>query len=132
MINKFDGEFAFLSNFFNSTITDGNIIFPTVEHYYQAAKTTILEEYKAIAAATTPGKAKRLGRTCTLRHDWEQVKDIIMWKALQEKFTIPELKAKLLATGDAYLEEGNWWHDNHFGNCHCIKCQKIQGENIWV
>ena len=47
MINCFDGEFAFLSNFYPSLIFDGNIWFPTVEHYFQAAKTTNMEEYIA-------------------------------------------------------------------------------------
>ena len=44
MINCFDGEFAFLSNFHPSMITDGNEWFLTVEHYFQAAKTETMEE----------------------------------------------------------------------------------------
>lgn len=60
MINRFEGEFAFLSNFFNSPITDGNIVFPTVEHYFQAAKTQDMDSYIEIAHARTPGIAKLL------------------------------------------------------------------------
>ena len=52
-----------------------------------------------------------------------------MYEILVEKFTIPELKEKLLATGDEYLEEGNYWHDNYWGNCHCEKCADITGQN---
>ena len=122
MINCFDGEFAFLSNFHPSMITDGNEWFPTVEHYFQAAKTETMEEYKAIAAASTPGQAKRLGRKVTLREDWEEVKDQVMLDALRKKFEIPALREKLLATGDEELVEGNWWHDNYWGICYCEQC----------
>lgn len=72
MINSFDGEFAFLSNFYNSPISDGEITYPTVEHYFQAMKTSNIEEVMEIAAAPTPGQAKRLGRKCHLRPDWEE------------------------------------------------------------
>ena len=129
MINCFDGEFAFLSNFHPSMITDGNEWFPTVEHYFQAAKTETMEEYKAIAAALTPGQAKRLGRHVTLRADWEEVKEQVMLDALRKKFEIPALREMLLATGDEELVEGNTWHDNTWGNCSCDRCKDIEGQN---
>ena len=117
MIDCFDGEFAFLSNFYPSPIFDGNIWFPTVEHYFQAAKTTNMEEYKAIAAADTPGQAKRLGRKVTLRPDWEEVKDQVMLDALRMKFSDDKLRSMLLATGEEYLVEGNTWGDKYWGVC---------------
>jgi predicted NAD-dependent protein-ADP-ribosyltransferase YbiA (DUF1768 family) len=52
-----------------------------------------------------------------------------MEAALRKKFAIPELREKLLATGDAWLEEGNHWHDNFWGVCHCIDCQDEMGWN---
>lgn len=130
MINSFENENEFLSNFYPSLISDGATIFPTVEHYFQASKTSSSTEYAAIAVAPSPGKAKRLGRKCSLRPDWEEVKDKVMYEALQKKFSIPELKEKLLNTGNEELEEGNWWHDNYWGNYHCIKCNNIQGKNM--
>lgn len=117
MIDCFDKEYAFLSNFYPSPITDGNLIFPTVEHYFQAAKTTNMEEYEAIAAAGTPGQAKRLGRKVTLRPDWEEVKDQVMLEALRKKFSIPTLREQLLATENKYLIEGNTWGDKYWGVC---------------
>jgi hypothetical protein len=33
-----------------------------------------------------------------------------------------ELRKKLLATGDATLIEGNYWHDNYWGVCTCENC----------
>lgn len=129
MIDCFNREYAFLSNFYPSPITDGNLIFPTVEHMFQAAKTISIEEYEEIAAADTPGQAKRLGRKITLRDDWEKVKDEIMYNALYLKFSIPELCEKLLATGNEELVEGNIWHDNTWGNCTCDRCKDIEGKN---
>lgn len=123
----FDGEYAFLSNFYDSPIefitVDGKkMIAPTVEHAFQAEKAMFSQEQEAIINATTPGKAKRLGRHVLLRPDWEDVKDEVMEEFVSRKFQIPELRDKLLATGDVNLVEGNHWHDNHFGICYCEKC----------
>lgn len=82
-----------------------------------------------IANAPTPGQAKRLGRKVKIRPDWEYVKKDIMLEGLRKKFAIPELRQKLLDTGDAYLEEGNTWHDNYWGVCHCIECQDVLAKN---
>ena len=129
-ITVFDGEFAFLSNFYSSPITISGETYPTVEHAFQAFKTYDIEERKKIAAAPTPGKAKRMGRNVVLRPDWEEIKEDIMAICLKAKFNIPELRDKLLATGDEELIEGNTWHDNTWGNCVCQKCQDIPGRNM--
>ena len=129
MIDKFDGEFAFLSNFYPSAISDGYTTFLTVEHYFQACKCEYMDDYDAIAAAPTPGQAKRLGRQAILRDDWEQNKLNVMETALRKKFAIPKLREQLLATGDAYLVEGNYWHDNTWGDCGCEKCKHTHGQN---
>lgn len=130
MIGVFDGEFAFLSNFHPSSIQDEDgIVYPTVEHYFQAMKTLDKAQRFNIAIQPTPGKAKRLGRQVELRKDWEQVKEQIMYEALRKKFAISELQEKLLATGNEYLEEGTTWHDNEWGVCTCLKCQDIVGKN---
>lgn len=129
MINRFEGKYSFLSNFYQSTISDGNLMFPTVEHMFQAAKTTDMVEYEKIACARTPNEAKYLGRHVALRKDWEEVKEQVMYKALVEKFSIPDLRRLLLATGDEELVEGNVWHDNTWGNCTCERCRNIEGQN---
>jgi predicted NAD-dependent protein-ADP-ribosyltransferase YbiA (DUF1768 family) len=53
----------------------------------------------------------------------------IMEKLLIQKFSDSELKKILLNTENSILIEGNSWHDNFFGNCTCIKCKDIKGEN---
>ena len=134
MIDFFKDEYEFLSNFYPSPIElclddCAVVMVPTVEHYFQYMKTFSEEEGIAILAASTPNEAKRLGRKCHLRKDWEEVKDKVMYDALVAKFSIPELREKLLATGDEYLEEGTYWHDNYWGYCHCAKCANIIGQN---
>lgn len=122
MINSFEGEFEFLSNFYPSEIEYEGVKYPTVEHAFQAAKTKDLRTRLFIAKMETPGRAKRAGRSIALRPDWEEIKYAVMAECLKKKFEIPELKVKLLETGNQFLEEGNTWHDRCWGVCHCDKC----------
>jgi ribA/ribD-fused uncharacterized protein len=130
MINKFEGKYDFLSNFYPSQITIDSVTYPTVEHAFQAAKTRSFLERIKISRLDTPGKAKRAGRQVELRSDWEKIKDQVMYDCLKEKFKIKELREKLLATGNEELIEGTTWHDNYWGNCSCEKCKNIEGKNM--
>ena len=129
MIDCFDGEYAFLSNFYEHPIQYNGIVYPTNEHFFQAMKSLKEEERQMIAAAPTPGIAKRLGRKVALRADWEQIKYDIMLLALRLKFCDKELREKLRKTGDEYLIEGNYWHDNVWGDCSCERCCTTRGRN---
>lgn len=130
MIDFFDGEYAFLSNFYNASCIFEDKFYPTVEHAFQAAKSLDQAERDWLAAAGSPGLAKRLGRRINLRPDWEKIKFDVMEECLRSKFADPVLKQKLLATGDEELVEGNYWHDNTYGNCSCEKCKDIVGRNM--
>ena len=119
-INNFRGKYFFLSNYYESPIhqelPDGTIIeYPTVEHAFQACKTLDIKERQRIAACATPGDAKYIGRHVKLRKDWNAIKTDVMLSLIRGKFQWPDLQAKLLATGDAYLEEGNTWGDRIWG-----------------
>ena len=129
MIDKFKGEYEFLSNFYNSEIIYEGISYPTVEHAFQAAKTLNINERIVISKLDTPGKAKRAGRKCNLREDWEVVKYDVMYQCIRLKFQNPELKKLLLETNHKYLIEGTTWHDNYWGDCSCEKCKDIHGNN---
>ena len=129
MIGTFDKEYTWLSNFSYSPIEEDGWQYPTVEHYFQAKKTLDKEEYAKIVEADTPGRAKRLGQKVNLRSDWEEIKTDIMRDGLRLKFQDPALRAKLLATGDEELIEGNTWHDRTWGRCVCAKCGG-QGQNL--
>jgi ribA/ribD-fused uncharacterized protein len=119
-IDSFENEFAFLSNFYPSKICYEGIEYPTVEHAFQAAKTFDFEQRVAIAAAPTPGKAKRMGRRVSLRQDWEEVKDSIMEELVRRKFKDKHLALLLWSTGEKELIEGNWWNDTYWGVCNGV------------
>lgn len=91
--------------------------YPTVEHAYQAAKTLDIHQRDQIAAAEGPGVAKSLGRSVTMRTDWNEVKLGIMEFLLRQKFYYEPLRSQLLATGNAELIEGNTWNDTFWGVC---------------
>jgi hypothetical protein len=115
-IDSFQGNYRFLSNFFPATIEYEGITYPSVENAYQASKSSSVEDHKRIAAISDPGDAKREGRLLTLRDDWDTLKFKVMEDCVRYKFTHHlELKEKLLATGDAILEEGNTWNDQIWG-----------------
>ena len=94
-------------------------------------KTLDINKRRAIANASTPGLAKKMGRSVSLRPDWEDIKDDVMLEGLYRKFADDELADWLLDTGDEELIEGNFWSDNYWGVCYCKKCraQGIQGQN---
>lgn len=117
MINKFQGETRWLSNFQVCNIEIDGKLYKTTEHAYQAFKTLDETEHEQIRNAATAGKAKRLGRKATLRSDWEDVKEEVMWYVNWLKFQDPELRQKLLDTGDEELVEGNTWGDTYWGVC---------------
>lgn len=115
MIKEFRGEYYFLSNFFEAPVTWEGITYRNNEAAFQSAK---LIDRKARQQFSTldPSSAKRLGRRVLLRPDWETVKFNIMQEICFAKFTQnKELRDKLLATGNKYLEEGNTWGDRIWG-----------------
>ena len=122
MIKKFDGKYAFLSNFALSPIVYEGIVYPTVEHAFQAAKTFDMTQRFEIANLKTPGAAKRAGRSVKLREDWEEVKEQVMEDCLRAKFQDPSFREQILLTGDEFLVEGTTWHDQYWGICTCDKC----------
>jgi ribA/ribD-fused uncharacterized protein len=117
-VEGFDGDFRFLSNFCPAPIEFERILYPRVEHAYQAAKATDRAERERIAALATPGRAKRAGAKLLPRADWLAVKLEIMEELVLLKFrTHADLRALLLATGACYLEETNTWGDCFWGAC---------------
>lgn len=125
MINRFDGKYFFLSNFSPSPFRVDYVLFPTMEHYFQANKADNQNDYLHIAYAPTPGEAKRLGRKIQLRSNWEEIKDEVMLTGLRKKFADPELRNLLLATGDEELIEGNYWRDTYWGVCNGVGQNKL-------
>jgi ribA/ribD-fused uncharacterized protein len=121
VISSFTGDHFFLSNFFRSPVEYQGAIYPTIEHSFQGSKTTYLGLRVPFQnPAYSANEVKKLGRNISLRSDWEEVKNSIMLEQLRTKFSDEVLCVKLLATGNAFLIEGNIWHDNIWGNCECL------------
>lgn len=114
-VNGFSKDYRFLSNFYPSPIVLDGKEWSTVEHYFQAMKSTDEADQEKIRLSIAPNIAKSLGRKVSLREDWDAHKLLVMEKALRAKFKIPELKEKLLATGNLVLIEGNYWEDAYWG-----------------
>lgn len=130
MVQEFQGQYRYLSNFYICPVTYKGITYSNAEAAYQAQKTTDTE-CKAFFANMKPDVAKRMGKAVKLRSDWDIVKHQYMREILYAKFTQnPELKAKLLETEEELLVEGNVWHDNEWGICSCYKCRNIKGLNL--
>lgn len=125
-INRFDGEYRFLSNFYPVTLRlDDGLTYSTLEHAYQAMKSTDLVEREKFTRIPSPGRAKKFGQRIRMRPDWDDVKVGTMYALLRIKFGLEEpvtaeqqeLGQRLLATGDALLIEGNTWGDEFWGQC---------------
>jgi ribA/ribD-fused uncharacterized protein len=118
MINEFRGKYYFLSNFSDSKITINDITFNNGESAFHSFKDI---SRQSDFANLDPSTAKRKGRNVKLRHDWENIKDDIMYQVVKAKFTQNEdLKERLLATGEEHLEEGNTWGDKYWGVCNGV------------
>lgn len=124
-ISSFKGEYEFLSNFYRVDVELDGQRYPSVEHAFQAAKTEDSTQRAWIYMARDAGEAKRRGRKVTLRDGWDGMRIEVMLDLLRQKFDVPALRLLLAVTGDAVLEEGNWWGDRFWGTV------RGEGEN-WL
>lgn len=128
-ITGFKGKYEFLSNAYPCFVKLDGELYSSVEHAFQAAKTTDLEVRKHFRVMNGADTAYYFGRHLdevkkgtVIRPDWEDVRTDIMYNLVKDKFTRTEpfssqaeLKQKLLDTGDAYLENGNTYRDRFWG-----------------
>ena len=122
-IMSFRGEYSFLSNFYEGKVfAYKGLKFNNTEAPFHAEKCwSRAKEFEMIR----PLQSKRLGRRVLMRRDWEQIKDRVMYDVCYAKFTQdPVLKAKLLATGNRELVEGN----THGDRCWGMTCSN----GVWI
>lgn len=108
---------GFLSNFYFSDFTMNDVVYPTVEHYFQSKKFegTKWEDY--ILSLPTPKDTAREGkrRDLPLRKDWESIKEQVMYEALHAKFSQSKnLRELLLNTHKLELVENSPF-DSYWG-----------------
>ena len=124
MIDKFEGSYRWLSNFWEVPVVYEGVNWPTAEHAYQAAKFEDHIIRNKILDNPNPRSAKKYGKSQGMRTDWDNIKLRIMHDIVAAKFNQHHMLAEqLLATGNKQLIEGNWWGDKFWGVC------KGEGEN---
>jgi ribA/ribD-fused uncharacterized protein len=117
------GEYKWLSNFHLVPIEYEGRLYGSTEAAYMATK-TLDEDMRDLLTTYSPLEAKAVGSQIELRPDWERLRVGVMLDVLRIKFRVPELREKLLETGDKYIEETNYWNDKYWGRC------KGQGLNM--
>lgn len=124
VIGWFIGPYRFLSNFY--VHESGHC----AEILYQAKKALVPAERDQILSCGSPRRAKYLSHFITIKPAWDEVRVMEMTYIVAEKFQIPDLAERLLATNCAELIEGNTWHDNFWGVCRCKICNEKKGLNF--
>ena len=113
------------TNFYETMVEIDGKDWLTTEHYFQAQKFVGTRLVETILMLERPRQAFDLSRDPRYsrwrRSDWEEVKEDIMYKALQAKFTQHrELGRMLLETKDRELVEhspyDSYWGDNGDGS----------------
>lgn len=108
----------FLSNMYilpTPIVVDG-ISYHSTENLYQAMKTEDREQ-RHIISCLSPYKAKRHAKNMDIRKDWNDMRIELMVQATALKYELPTLRAMLIETGTAYIEETNHWKDTFWGVC---------------
>lgn len=116
MIDRFDGSFRWLSNFYPCDVPYEDMIYPSAEHAFVAAKTEDHTLRLKIQEIETPGWAKKFGRKLELRPNWNDIRIEEMRNIVSAKFEHnPWLMDKLLDTSPHELVEGSYWNDRFWG-----------------
>lgn len=122
MINEFNGQYLWLSNFWLTTITYEDIVYPSVENAFQASKYDNSDDRFQFISCS-PGIAQRLGRKAKIAdiEKWDANKDDLMKQLISQKFLKGSFLAdKLLGTYNFELIDGNTWNDTYWGVCNGI------------
>ena len=104
MINKFEGRYRFLSNFYPCVVEHQGISYPSNEHYYVAMKVndeqlingmyyTPGDFREMLATIENPAIVKRLGQKIKIRKDWDSKKLEVMNWGVREKFNNNSISA---------------------------------------
>jgi ribA/ribD-fused uncharacterized protein len=121
MITSFRGEYDWASNmYWKAPFVFNGTTYKTSEHWFVACKTLDPTWIARIIGTFKASDAKKLGKQCPIRSDWEAVRIGAMAQGLWFKFTQnADIYQKLIATDDEPIVEGNYWHDNFWGDCMC-------------
>ena len=131
VIDNFTGDYRFLSNFYQYPFEFKGLVYPNAEAAFQAQKCSSESDKVKYTQIKKPVIAKRMGKKEPgFPSNWNEISYGIMKEILEAKFSMPELKDRLLSTGQMELIEGNHWHDNLWGACVCEKCRSKEQKNL--
>lgn len=89
-------------NFLPANFVINGITYPSVENYFQCAKTTNAADRDMILKSGTGNSAWAAGQRVQIRDDWEAIKVEEMYKGNLAKFEQnPELRNALISSGNA-------------------------------
>lgn len=117
-IPYYETSYFVFSNFSPHAVLYKNVLYPTVEHAYHAAKFDNEQIKTEIKNAGSPLEAFELGKKYKpqRRDNWDEVKVSILQEIITEKVKQhEEVKEALLATGTEEIIEDNP-HDDFWGN----------------
>ena len=107
------GEYGEFSNWFPAEFVYDGLRWANTEQAFMYYKSEEKEYRKAVRKATDPREAKKLGRNCKLRPDWDNVKYSIMLAVNMAKYQQNPYLAELLqSTGKRRIHENckdPWW-----------------------
>lgn len=114
-IDRFRGEYEFLSNFYPAKLMFDGIAYYSSETAYQAQKLEDPEQRKLLASMYAD-ESKRYFKHIDIRPDWDEIKLQTMGDIVKAKFEQNPRLAKLLSdTVDSHIIEGNTWGDMYWG-----------------
>jgi ribA/ribD-fused uncharacterized protein len=121
MIERFSGEYSFLSNMILiEPFQYGQLTFKSVENFYQAMKSMNFNVRSLISEKDPKPSKSWMGEKIrkenkNRRVDWDDIKIDVMEFGLRIKFNQIKFREKLIATGTEELVEGNYWNDVFWG-----------------
>lgn len=124
MISDFRGKFAFLANSYPCPVEMDGACYPCAETAFYAARCAYKTDRKKFATLSGPD-ARKLAGHLTEQSGWADKKLSVLQEVLQAKFSEPQLKRRLLQTGneelvfsnpyDSYLGVSDGKGANHLG-----------------
>ena len=119
-IRGFFGPYLFLSNFWPARVMLDGVEYGSVEVAFQAAKWQPQDREYFLTCTEKDSIAHNRENNPNLytAEQWDAIKVEVMRGLVKQKFDKnlnPDNYAKLIETGDKFLEEKNWWGDIFWG-----------------
>jgi len=130
-------KYSPFSNFHQANITVDYTVYCSTEQYYHAKKAELFKDdnsYTQIMASTDSVEIMKLGKQVEdfKPAEWAMACDDVMYIGNMAKYTqIPELKAKLLSTGEKALVESSK-HDKYWGSGIALNDKNALKKDLWV